>query len=72
MIVLSLLAVSLIQSDGGDCLFFDGPRTVVRGQKFHYTIAPAICQEEMLHKNKKFIFPQFVYFAYCNPWVDVL
>ena len=44
----------------------------VRGQNFYYTIPPAICQEEMLHKNKKFIFPQFVHFAYCNPWVDVL
>jgi hypothetical protein len=30
---------------------FAGPVTFVAGQKFHYTIPPAICQEEILYKK---------------------
>ena len=52
--------------------FFGGPGASVPGQNFHYTMAPAICQEEMLHKKQKIKIPQFVHFAYCNLLLDVL
>ena len=53
-------------------LTFGGPGASVSGPNFHYTMAPAICQEEMLHKKQTIKIPQYVHSAYCNPLLDVL
>ena len=45
--------------------FFSGPRTDVRGPKFHYITALTFCQEAMLHKKRKIKIPYFVHFTTC-------